>query len=119
MIVIGDAARLHQVLTNLLANARTHTGPATVVTTRLIADDHARRAERDRRWARASPSGCSRRCSSGSPAATLPAPARAAAPGWAWRSSSAVVKAHDGTIDVQSVPGRTEFTVRLPFADRA
>ena len=35
VIVLGDAARLHQVLTNLLANARVHTPPGTVVTTRL------------------------------------------------------------------------------------
>jgi two-component system OmpR family sensor kinase len=32
---------------------------------------------------------------------------------------SAVVKAHDGTIAVQSLPGRTEFAVRLPLTDRA
>ena len=29
---------------------------------------------------------------------------------------AAVVKAHDGTIDVRSEPGRTEFVVRLPAA---
>ncbi|MGH3559674.1 MAG: sensor histidine kinase, partial [Mycobacterium sp.] len=38
VIVAGDAARLHQVVTNLLANARIHTGPGTVVTTRLVSD---------------------------------------------------------------------------------
>jgi two-component system OmpR family sensor kinase len=29
---------------------------------------------------------------------------------------SAVVRAHDGVIAVHSVPGRTEFTVRLPMS---
>jgi two-component system OmpR family sensor kinase len=28
---------------------------------------------------------------------------------------SAVVKAHDGTIELDSTPGHTEFTVRLPL----
>src|SRR6201987_3113347 len=35
VVVTGDAARLQQVLTNLLANARVHTGAGMVVTTRL------------------------------------------------------------------------------------
>src|SRR5436305_3801925 len=38
VVVTGDAARLHQVLTNRLANARVHTGVGTVVTTRLTAE---------------------------------------------------------------------------------
>ena len=28
---------------------------------------------------------------------------------------AAVVRAHNGTIDVQSVPGKTEFVVKLPL----
>src|SRR4029077_16890637 len=38
VMVCGDAARLHQVVTNLLANARVHTGAGTVVTTRVASD---------------------------------------------------------------------------------
>src|ERR1700757_3602343 len=38
VVVAGDAARLQQVLTNLLANARVHTGAGTVVTTRLTTE---------------------------------------------------------------------------------
>ena len=37
---IGDSARLHQVLANLLANARTHTPPGTVVSCGLRSDRH-------------------------------------------------------------------------------
>jgi len=32
---------------------------------------------------------------------------------------AAVVKAHDGTIDVRSAPGRTEFVVTLPGGSQA
>src|ERR1700753_2395724 len=35
VVITGDAARLHQVLTNLLAHARVHTAAGAVVTTRL------------------------------------------------------------------------------------
>ena len=42
VVVDGDEPRLHQVLANLLANARTHTPPGTSVTTALrVADDGA------------------------------------------------------------------------------
>ena len=42
IVVRGDEARLHQVLANLLANARTHTPAGTSVTTALSVDgDHA------------------------------------------------------------------------------
>ena len=43
VIVIGDEARLHQVLANLLANARTHTPPGTAVTTSLAVETAAAR----------------------------------------------------------------------------
>ena len=48
VIVTGDAARLHQVVTNLLANARIHTGAGTVVTTRLTTEPTTVRAAGDR-----------------------------------------------------------------------
>ncbi|MFH5208271.1 sensor histidine kinase [Antrihabitans spumae] len=114
VVVAGDSARLHQVLANLLANARTHTGPGTVVTATLAAD-HTSGAvltvsddgpgippdlqpEIFERFAR----GDSSRSR------------RAGSTGLGLAIATAVVKAHNGTIAVQSVPGRTEFTVRLP-----
>ncbi|ORW14847.1 histidine kinase [Mycolicibacter nonchromogenicus] len=111
--VPGDAARLHQVVANLLTNARVHTGPGTVVTLRLGVDgDHAVLSVTDD--------------GPGIPAEVLPEIFQRFARGDTSRSrkggstglglaiASAVVRAHRGTIGVTSAPGRTEFTVRLP-----
>jgi len=114
VIVSGDAARLHQVVTNLLANARVHTGQGTVVTTRLDSDTtHAvlsvldngpgipeqLKSEVFERFARGDTSRSRKGGSTGLGLAIV----------------SAVVKALHGTITLDSAPGRTEFTVRLPL----
>jgi two-component system, OmpR family, sensor kinase len=114
VIVSGDAARLHQVVTNLLANARVHTGQGTVVTTRLDSDTtHAvlsvldngpgipeqLQSEVFERFARGDTSRSRKGGSTGLGLAIV----------------SAVVKALHGTITLDSAPGRTEFTVRLPL----
>ena len=111
--VPGDAARLHQVVANLLTNARVHTGPGTVVTLRLGVDgDDAVLSVTDD--------------GPGIPAEFLPEIFQRFARGDTSRSrkggstglglaiASAVVRAHRGTIAVSSEPGRTAFTVRLP-----
>lgn len=115
VVVCGDAARLHQVLANLLANARIHTGPGTVVTTRLASNPaHAvltvtdngpgipgpLQSEVFERFARGDTSRSRKGGSTGLGLAIV----------------AAVVKAHGGTIAATSVPGYTEFTVRLPRA---
>ncbi|MGH3596309.1 MAG: sensor histidine kinase [Mycobacterium sp.] len=114
VIVDGDAARLHQVLTNLLANARIHTAPGTVVTTRLASDathsvltvidngpgiPEQLLSEVFERFARGDTSRSRKGGSTGLGLAIV----------------SAVVKAHHGTIALDSEPGHTEFTVRLPL----
>jgi two-component system OmpR family sensor kinase len=114
VLVTGDAARLHQVLTNLLANARIHTGAGTVVTTRLSTEPThsvlqvidngpgipaALQSEVFERFARGDTSRSRKGGSTGLGLAIV----------------SAVVKAHNGTITVDSAPGHTEFTVRLPL----
>ncbi|WP_244900413.1 sensor histidine kinase [Streptomyces nanshensis] len=116
--VRGDAPRLHQVLVNLLANARTHTPPGTTVTTRV----------------RPSPSGDEvvvevADDGPGIPADVLPHIFERFARGDSTRSRAhgstglglaiveAVVAAHHGRVTVESVPGRTVFAVRLPTAD--
>ncbi len=112
--VPGDAARLHQVLTNLLTNARVHTGAGTVVTVRLgvdgaeavlsVTDDGPGipvefQPEIFERFARGDTSRSRKGGSTGLGLAI----------------ASAVVRAHRGTIGVASAPGHTEFTVRLPL----
>ena len=111
--VAADAARLHQVLVNLLANARTHTPPGTTVTARV---------RRDGPWL----------CvdvqddGPGIPAALLPRVFERFARGDASRSRAsgstglglaivqAVAAAHGGAVTVDSAPGRTVFTLHLP-----
>ncbi|TQJ22350.1 two-component system OmpR family sensor kinase [Micromonospora sp. A202] len=111
--VPGDAARLHQVVANLLANARVHTPPGSTVTTTLavdagsavltVADDGPGipaelQPEMFERFARGDSSRSRAHGSTGLGLAIV----------------AAVVEAHHGTVDVDSRPGRTVFTVRLP-----
>jgi two-component system OmpR family sensor kinase len=122
--VIGDEARLQQVLVNLLANARTHTPGGTSVTTSLAEDagsavitvsDDGPGISADlvpevfERFAR----GDSSRSRHGS--APAAASRQSGGTGLGLAIVAAVVKAHDGTIEVHSRPGRTEFVVRLPL----
>ncbi|MGY1606646.1 MULTISPECIES: sensor histidine kinase [unclassified Geodermatophilus] len=115
VLVRGDAARLHQVLANLLANVRTHTPPGTTATTRLRAEDGQAVLEvvddgpgipADlqggvfERFARGDSSRSRANGSTGLGLAIV----------------AAVVAGHGGTVAVDSVPGRTVFTVRLPGA---
>jgi two-component system OmpR family sensor kinase len=111
--VRGDASRLTQVVTNLLANARTHTPPGTTVTVSLAGDEHSARLV----VADDGP---------GIPADLLPHVFERFARGSTSRSRQngssglglsivhAVVAAHEGSVTVTSVPGRTAFTVLLP-----
>jgi two-component system OmpR family sensor kinase len=115
--VTGDAGRLAQVVTNLLANARTHTPPGTAVTVGLD------RPAPDRVRLQVTDDG------PGIPPEVLPRVFERFARGAEGRSRagndtpstglglaivSAVVAAHEGTVSVDSGPGRTVFTVELP-----
>ncbi|WP_410809539.1 sensor histidine kinase [Micromonospora sp. 067-2] len=116
--VTGDAARLHQVLANLLANARVHTPPGTVVTTTLAVEGNA--VEGNAAVLTVADDG------PGVPAELQPEMFERFARGDSSRSRAhgstglglaivaAVVEAHHGTVAVDSRPGRTVFTVRLP-----
>ncbi|MGY4989151.1 sensor histidine kinase [Streptomyces nigrescens] len=121
-VVYGDAGRLHQILVNLLANARTHTPEGTTVTARVRAAADAAAGRGGVVQLEVEDDG------PGIPAALLPHVFERFARGDASRSRAAgstglglaivqaVVAAHGGTVVVGSVPGRTVFTVTLPTA---
>jgi two-component system OmpR family sensor kinase len=113
VVVTGDTSRLHQVLANLLANARTHTPPGTAVTVKLSTMDG---------WAEMAVSDNG----PGIPPKLQPDVFERFARGDSSRSRAvgstglglaivaAVVDAHRGQVTVTSRPGHTEFVVRLP-----
>jgi two-component system, OmpR family, sensor kinase len=114
VVVVGDASRLHQVLTNLLANARTHTPPGTTVRISLrseanlavltVCDDGPGISAElmpdvFERFSRGEQSRSRTAGSTGLGLAIV----------------AAVVAAHQGRIMVESRPGDTVFTVELPI----
>ena len=116
VVVRADPNRLHQVVANLLANARTHTPAGTTVTTRVFTDQKTAVIQV---------------CDDGPgvPDAIKPTVFERFTRGDASRgrregvSSTglglaivrAVVTAHGGTVALDSQPGRTAFTIRLPL----
>ena len=112
--MIGDGARLHQVLANLLANARTHTPEGTTVTVGVS-------STADAAVLRVTDAG------PGIPAELQPHIFERFARGDSSRSRAAgstglglsivhaVVTSHGGTVSLHSVPGETVFTVTLPL----
>lgn len=115
--VPGDAHRLHQVLANLLANARLHTPVGSTVTISLrthagtavlkvhddgpgVADDI--RPKVFERFTRAD-----RRRTEGAGTGA----------GLGLSIVAAVAEAHDGSVALESGPGSTTFTVRLPTGE--
>ena len=115
VMIDGDHARLHQVLANLLANARVHTPPGTEVTVSLgVEADNAVVTVADNgpgvpselqetlfeRFARGDSSRSRAAGSTGLGLAIV----------------SAVIDGHRGRVSVTSEPGKTAFRVELPLA---
>ncbi|MFE3225577.1 sensor histidine kinase [Nocardia sp. NPDC059228] len=116
IVVTGDTARLHQVLANLLANARVHTGPGTRVTTALAGDGRGGAIWRVTDDGPGIPTELQPEVFERFARGDSSRSRRAGSTGLGLSIVAAVVKAHGGAIAVESRPGRTEFTVRLPAA---
>jgi two-component system OmpR family sensor kinase len=114
LAVVGDAQRLHQVVTNLLSNARRHTPPGTTVTVGAsgragggveitVHDDGPGLPDslRGHEFDRFSRGDSSRTRSSGGAGLGL-------------SIVQAIVDAHGGSVRVESSPGSTLFAVALP-----
>ena len=113
IVVLGDAGRMHQVVANLLANARTHTPAGTEITLSVSreGDDAVLRVHddgpgidpsvREELFARFARADTSRARQTGGTGLGL-------------AIAKAIVEGHGGRITVQSEPGDTTFTVRIP-----
>ena len=113
--VIGDQARLHQVVVNLLANARVHTPAGSTV--QVVLEKHDENVllkvidngpgipqeQMPELFERFTRGDASRTRATGSTGLGL-------------AIVNAVVQAHHGTVTVTSEPGKTMFTVNLPAA---
>lgn len=114
VVIIGDAGRLHQVVANLLANARTHTPAGTTITVSVhteggeavvrVHDDGPGidPGVRDELFARFARGDSSRARQTGGTGLGL-------------AIAKAIVEGHGGYISVASEPGDTTFTVRVPL----
>jgi two-component system OmpR family sensor kinase len=120
VVGLADRHRLHQVVTNLLANARTHTPPGTAVETGvsvaareavITVTDNGPGIPGDiqpRVFERFTRADVSR--------VRTPGAAAGGSTGLGLAIVAAVVEAHRGRVMVSSVPGQTRFTVTVPLA---
>jgi two-component system, OmpR family, sensor kinase len=120
VVALADRNQMHQVLTNLLANARTHTPPGTSVETAVeVEGDEAVIAVTDngpgipadiqpRVFERFTRADVSR--------VRTPGASAGKSTGLGLAIVAAVVEAHHGRVAVSSVPGNTRFTVTVPLA---
>ena len=114
--VRGDSSQLHQVLANLLSNARKHTPPGTTVATGIMrsADGSAVVTVTDD--GPGIPAGFQAQIFSRFTRADAARTGSEGSSGLGLSIVESIVEAHGGSVELVSRPGRTEFAVRLPGA---
>lgn len=111
--VVGDSARLHQVIVNLLANARVHTPAKSIVTVELAESESTVTMSVTDNGPGISPGQIPtlfERFSRGDSSRTR----ATGSTGLGLAIVHAVVTAHHGSVDVVSRKGQTVFTITLP-----
>lgn len=117
--VRGDRSKLHQLLANLLSNARVHTPPGTTVTTGVVTV----RADDDRAFAELTviddgpgiPGDMIGHLFERFVRADKSRSRQAGSFGLGLAIAASIVEAHSGSISAESQGGRTTFRVRLPL----
>ena len=113
--VLGDEARLRQVLGNLVANALQHTPDTARITVRVGTDRRRRGARGRRRGPGHEPARTRTGCSSGSTAPIHRATRASGGTGLGLSIVDSLVYAHGGTVTVTTAPGQgCRFRVSLP-----
>ncbi|HEY0237035.1 MAG TPA: HAMP domain-containing sensor histidine kinase [Friedmanniella sp.] len=123
VVALGDRYRLHQVVANLLANARTHT-PAGTRVRAAVALDEANAVVTVTDTGPGIPEDIQSRVFERFTRAEVsrvrtPGAETGRSTGLGLAIVAAVVEAHHGHVVVQSRPGHTEFVVSLPLATPA
>jgi two-component system OmpR family sensor kinase len=116
--VRGDATQLHQVLANLLSNARKHTDAGTTVVTgvMLSADGSSVVTVTDN--GPGIPEDFQTRIFSRFARADAARSGSEGTSGLGLSIVESIVEAHGGSVEVTSRPGRTEFALRLPAVSK-
>jgi two-component system OmpR family sensor kinase len=114
VVLQGDEYRLHQVLGNLLTNARTHTPAGTNVTVRVATDERGTVTLEVTDDGPGVPAGLQENVFERFVRGDDSRSRRAGSTGLGLAIVSAVVQAHGGTVALTSAPGRTEVRIRLP-----
>jgi two-component system OmpR family sensor kinase len=130
ILVLGDEPRLRQVIGNLVTNALTHTPPGGPVTLRLSVDDATAVLEVIDTGPGIAPEQADRvfqrfyrvdkaRTRQAATGNGKPQAGRHSGAGLGLAIVAALVAAHDGSVEVESVPGEgATFRVRLPLLER-
>jgi two-component system OmpR family sensor kinase len=114
--VTGDEDRLHQVLNNLLANARQHTPSGATVTIGVrVADDGRTALLTVHDDGPGVPAELQATLFERFTRADVARTRESGGAGLGLSLAQAIVEAHRGTLSVSSHPGSTTFTVSLPF----